>query len=55
MLAFAAKRAVQQFARTIFAFICHESKPLFKFFVPHMTTQMPISDASCLKQRAALL
>ena len=24
MLAFAAKRAVQQFARTIFAFICHE-------------------------------
>jgi hypothetical protein len=47
MLAFAAKRAVQQFARTIFAFICHESKPLFKFFVPHMTTQMPFSDASC--------
>jgi hypothetical protein len=41
MLAFAAKRAIQQFARTIFAFICHESKPLNLFFVPHMTTQMP--------------
>ena len=46
MLAFAAKRAVQQFARTIFAFICHESKPLLKFFVPQMTTQMPFSGAS---------
>ncbi|SAL90627.1 conserved hypothetical protein [Klebsiella pneumoniae] len=46
MLAFAAKRAIQQFARSIFAFICHESKPLFKFFVPHTTTQMPFSGAS---------